>query len=494
MTTSPVPDAPGPPLLVRRAELDGRRLVDVRIAGGLVTEVSSQPLRPSPRETVIDAAGGALLPGLHDHHLHLMSLAAAASSVAVGPSDVHNRAGFAAALRDAPGAASDWVRAIGYHPAVAGDLDRQALDALLPDRPVRLQYRTGSLWVLNSRALDRAGVDGCDRPGVERDAAGRPTGRLWRMDDWLRAAVPPVAVDLAALGRAAAAAGVTGFTDATPARSPAEAATLMGASTTGSLPQRLTLMRPEGGGDPGRPPSAPSRVGWGPVKIMLDDTTLPAPDALAARIRLAHRAGHPVAVHCVTRVQLVVTVAALADAGPHRSPGAGGPDRIEHGAVVPPELRPALRALGAVVVTQPNFIAERGDRYLADVKDEDPATLYPAASLLDAGIGLAGGTDAPFGGPDPWAAVAAAVDRRTATGRVVGPAERLSAGRALDLFLGAAVAPHRPRVVRPGATADLCLLRLPRDVALREPAAGNVAATVIGGRIVSGADTVGRPN
>ncbi len=501
------PTAPGPPLLVRRAELDHHRagpahageLSDVRTVGGVVTEISPDRLRPGPGEIVIDAAGGALLPGLHDHHIHLLSLAAEAASVPVGPPAVHDRAGLAEALRRAPESVGGWVRATGYHPAVAGELDRYALDALVPDRPVRLQYRTGSLWVLNSRALDRAGVHGGprpDQPGIERDAAGHPTGRLWRMDDWLGTVVPPVGVELAAVGRTAAAAGLTGFTDATPGRSPAGTATLTAATATGALPQRLTLLRPEGGDDSRRPPPT-DRVGWGPVKIMLDDTALPTPAGLAARIRAAHRAGHPVAVHCVTRIQLVVTLAALTDAGPVRDPagpGSGrpahhaGPDRIEHGAVVPPELYPALRDLGLVVVTQPNFIAERGDRYLADVHDEDPAALYPAAALLDAGIGLAGGTDAPFGRPDPWAAVAAAVERRTAGGRVLGPAERLAADQALDLFLGAADAPHRPRRIRVGAPGDLCLLRVPRAVALRAPSADQVAATVINGRIVHAAD------
>ena len=53
------------------------RLVDVRCADGRVTDVA---LGPSADVTV-DADGGALLPGLHDHHLHLFALAAARTSV-----------------------------------------------------------------------------------------------------------------------------------------------------------------------------------------------------------------------------------------------------------------------------------------------------------------------------------------------------------------------------------------------------------------------------
>ncbi len=472
------------------------RVADVRIVGGRIVEISADPLRPRQGETVINADGGALLPGLHDHHVHLLSLAASASSVRVGPPQIVDVDGLRAALRAAPVTEpAQWVRAVGYHPSVAGDLDRHALDALLPDRPVRVQHRGGALWVFNSAALGLAGIDGCDLPGVERDTTGAPTGRLWRMDGWLRrhAALPPVAIDLAAVGRTAAASGITGFTDATPGRSAEHHRTLAAAAARGELPQRLTLMRPEPqptlteapagqryGERAGELPAGAG--GGGPVKVILDDDTLPDLDALAARFTAAHRAGHPVAVHCVTRVQTVLTLAALDIAGPRRG------DRLEHGAVVPPELHGHLRRTGLVVVTQPNFIAERGDRYLVDVTDEDPASLYPAASLVRAGIGLAAGTDAPFGHPDPWRAIAAAVTRRTAAGIVLGADERLDAASALALFLTDPADPTRLRRVRPGARGDLCLLHRPLRVALRDPSAAQVRLTIVDGVPLGGWD------
>ena len=65
------------------AEIDGRPGLDVRIEGALVTGIAPH-LRPQPGDTVIAAGGGALLPGLHDHHLHLLSLAASLASVPTG--------------------------------------------------------------------------------------------------------------------------------------------------------------------------------------------------------------------------------------------------------------------------------------------------------------------------------------------------------------------------------------------------------------------------
>ncbi len=47
------------------------------------------------------------------------------------------------------------MRGIGYHESVLGTLpDARALDALVPDRPLAMQHRSGRMWLLNSAALD----------------------------------------------------------------------------------------------------------------------------------------------------------------------------------------------------------------------------------------------------------------------------------------------------------------------------------------------------
>jgi predicted amidohydrolase YtcJ len=195
-----------------------------------------------------------------------------------------------------------------------------------------------------------------------------------------------------------------------------------------------------------------------------------------------------VAVHCVTRLQLVATAAALAEAGPRAG------DRIEHAGVVPPELRPELCRLGVTVVTQPNFVSERGDAYLREVDTDDVALLYPCASLQAAGIAVAAGTDAPFGDPDPWAAMRAAVHRRTPAGAVLGDDERIDAQAALDLFLGHPDRPGTRRRIARGAPADLCVLDRPLDAVYAALAAdpdapasalNPVAVTLAAGSIIA---------
>ena len=78
-------------------------------------------------------------------------------------------------------------------------------------------------------------------------------------------------------------------------------------------------------------------------------------------------------------------------------------DRIEHAAVTPGDVVADLARLGVTVVTQPNFVAERGDHYLADVPAVEHDQLWRVASLLSASIPVALSTDMPFGGDDPWA-------------------------------------------------------------------------------------------
>src|SRR4051812_15109784 len=169
-------------MLLAQVDVDGRR-VDVRVRSDKVSEVADR-LRPQADEDVVDARGGALLPGLHDHHIHLLATAAARGSVDCGPPVVTDVTTLAAALRSAPG--DGWVRGVGYHESVAGPLDRHVLDRFVSDRPTRVQHRGGALWMLNTTAMQISGLDQSRDPDVERDADGAPTGRLWRFDTRLR--------------------------------------------------------------------------------------------------------------------------------------------------------------------------------------------------------------------------------------------------------------------------------------------------------------------
>jgi predicted amidohydrolase YtcJ len=450
-------------LVLRNVEIDGQAGLDVRLERGRITAIGRR-LAAAPDE--IDGRGGALIPGLCDHHIHLFALAARAQSVTL--EGVATPDGFAARIAEACAARppAAWVRVLGYHETLAGELNRADLDRLAPRHRLRVQHQTGALWILNSAALAALG-DGDDPPGLERG-----TGRLWRGDAWLRSRLRSEPPPLAPVGRRLASYGISALTDASVTTGAEAAARLAAAHRSGDLPQRLILMS---GGPLETPPDAAFAVG--PWKILLDDHALPDLDDMLDRIARARAEARKVAVHCVTAAELAVSLAAFEAAG--AEPG----DRIEHGGVIPPDAIGQLKRLGLTVVTQSIFVAERGDRYLAEVDPRDQPDLYRCASLKAAGVPVAGSSDAPYASPDPWAGMRAAVARRTVGGQGLGPDERLSAGEALALYLDDPAAPgRRPRRVAVGEAADLCVLKAPLREVLAGPSAEFVAATIAAGQ------------
>ncbi len=461
-------------VLIRNAEIAGE-ILDLRLANGRVAEIG-RALEPHEGR-VWEAHGGALLPGLHDHHIHLRSLAASLSSVRCGPPAVEDVASLARALGQAS-PRDGWIRGAGYFESVAGDLDRAQLDAIRDDVPIRIQHRSGVMWFLNSPACEALGLDAARAPATERDDRGRSKGRLFRGDEWLRERVPGRgAPDLAVVGRCLARRGVTRVTDCTPTNTDEEFAAFAAARASGALPQEIEVMGQLG------LRGVQSGAGVGAHKIMLDEPALPDLDALTTRIREAHDETRAVAFHVVTRAELHFALAALEGAGPREG------DRLEHASVAPDEALDTIRGMGLRVVTQPNFVHERGDAYLEDVEPRDQPVLYRVKSWLDAGVCLRFGTDAPFGEPDPWAALEAAVERRTRRGAVLGDDERIDPETALARFLPDADTAARgaPRV-REGDVADLCLLDRSWADARRALSAVDVQATWVEGTSVQLAD------
>lgn len=457
-------------MIIRDVEIAGRSGLDVRVAGGRIAEVAPGL---HARDDEIDGGGGALIPGLADHHIHLFGLAAQADSIDVSqarsPSEFASRVRNALAVRPS----GDWVRVTGYHQRLAGDLTRAELDAIAPAHRLRVQHQTGALWILNSAGLESLGPDS-PPDFVERDMRGRLTGRIWRGDAWLRQRIGAEPPPLSPIGRQLAAYGVTALTDASVTTDAAAAARLAEAHRTGDLPQRLTLMS---GGALKAPDHGAFAVG--PVKVLLDEHDLPHLEAFIDGIARARAWVRPVAVHCVTAAELALTLAAFEAAG------ARAGDRIEHGGVIPQDAILQIRRMGLTVVTQPAFIHERGDRYAAEVPSQELPDLYRCASLLAAGVPVAGSSDAPYASPDPWAGMAAAMSRETAGAIVLSEIERIPGSQALRLYLGSADDPGGPpRRLTAGEPADLCLLKVPLAEALATPSADLVAATFIAGRLV----------
>ncbi|MCB2076325.1 MAG: amidohydrolase family protein [Novosphingobium sp.] len=454
-------------MLIRDAEVRGLGLADVRIANQLVAAIGR--LAPLPGERILEARGGALLPGLHDHHIHLAGLAVRNASVVCGPPEVTDRDGLARRL-SAPG--QGWIRGILYHESVMGLPDARELDALVADRPLRMQHRGGRMWLLNSPALEELLSRAAPPQGLEK-VGDRFTGRLFDEDQWLQRAMGSSPPDFSAISARLAARGVTGVTDMSPRNDPHIAGHFAEQMELGALVQRCTLA-----GNLALAEADPGPWVLGPAKLHLHETAFPDFDETVAFASSAHDQGRPVAVHCVTEAELVFALAVLEASGSMLG------DRIEHVSVASPELVGRMAELSLHACVQPHFVAERGDSYLRDVEPRHHGDLYRLRTLLDNGIPLVGGSDAPFGGDDPWAAMAAAVHRNTNAGASINPSEALSSEEALSLYLKAPNDLSRERRIAIDQPADLCLLDRSWNAAASGLESVTVRATWVSGRLV----------
>ncbi|MCX5739391.1 MAG: amidohydrolase family protein [Proteobacteria bacterium] len=327
---------------------------------------------------------------MHDHHIHLFATAAALESAQCGPGEARDGAGLARALREHAPDARGWVRGVGYYESVAGEIERHTLDAVRDDVPIRMQHRSGQLWMLNSCAIALLDLDrDAQTPtGVERDGAGRATGRIYRCDEWLRTRLGPVAPpSLAEVSRRLTALGVTDVTDATPSNGAEEVAAFAAARASGELSQRVIVMGTLALSAVEPPPG----IEIGPVKIHLAESALPELECVIETIRAAHARGRNAAIHCVTRVELVFALAAYEAAGIRVG------DRLEHVHVAPPICVATIARLGLTVCANDGMVRSRCADWGRDLDLEDAAVLGRREVFEVAGIALLSGSDAPYG-------------------------------------------------------------------------------------------------
>ncbi len=431
-------------MLITNVDIGGE-LSALRIREGRIAAID-KTLTAQDGEPVYDGGGGALLPGLHDHHIHIHSLASALRSVPCGPPQIRDEAELIAALQSTD--EKDELRGIGYHASVAGEIDRHWLDANAPDRPVRIQHRSGRLWILNSRAMELYGI------------SAPLNGRVLDQDNVFHRN-PQTLPDLSEVRQTLLSYGITGLTEVTPGNGPDAFAHLLG----GLDDFNLVVMGIEELG-------ALKDTRVGPLKLHYHDHDLPPLDQLTRRIQRAHEHGRAVASHCVTRAELMLNLAAFEAAGVSHG------DRIEHAAIAEGAAIEWIKALGLTVVTQPGFLLARAKAYLQDVPSYDHAHLWRVGGFVAADIPLALSSDAPFGPLNPWANMDAACNRPPQ----FGADDEISPEQALALYSKpAGDAGAVPRQLKVGARADLCVLNQPWAVARQNLSAIQVQASWLAG-------------
>ncbi|MCX5998386.1 MAG: amidohydrolase [Chloroflexi bacterium] len=461
---------------------------------------------------VIDCEGKAVVPGFIDAHCHPLALAARRLSIDCSPASVRSIADIRKEIRRRAQGTPEgqWLMAAGYnefyllekrHP------NRWDLDRAAPNHPVRLSHRSGHACVPNSLAMERLHISSetAEPPGglVDRDVeSGEPNGLVFEMDSYIDRQMPTLSDEDLLRGVRLAnqeflSHGITSLQDASWHDSLGRLQVLRRLKEQDRLLPRLSMMvgaqdLEEFEGEGLLEESQPQHpVRLGAVKIVLHTATgslNPPQHELNMLVFKAHQAGLQVAIHAVERHEVAAAAAALeyAVSRAHR------PDhrhRIEHCSICPPDLVQHLRRLQAVVVTQPSFLYHNGERYLATVPPEDSDFLYPIGSLLNSGLVVAAGSDAPVAPVNPLTGIYAAVTRKAENRQALLPQEGISVGEALRLYTShAAHASFEGRLkgsIAPGMLADLVILS--HDIMNTPPEEiRNVAvlSTIIDGKVV----------
>jgi predicted amidohydrolase YtcJ len=196
----------------------------VAVHNGQIVAVGNARGLTGPRTVVLDVAGGLVVPGFVDAHVH--PVLAGLQSRRCDLTAAASRDGCLALVAAYAVGSEGWILGGGWSAGLfpGGQPDRADLDRVAPGRPVYLlDGDQHNAWASGAAlALAGIGPGTPDPPGgrIARDAAGVPTGCLHeRAADLVAAAVPaPTAAELRAALRAAVTTlrrlGVTGWQDA----------------------------------------------------------------------------------------------------------------------------------------------------------------------------------------------------------------------------------------------------------------------------------------
>jgi predicted amidohydrolase YtcJ len=404
---------------------------------------------PPAADRTVELPGATVLPGFIDSHVHLTStgLALANADVMAARSA---RELLEIARTRAPANEGVPVLLQGYDETrwevrdLLPTLDE--LDAAVPG-PLVIRRIDGHTALANRAALAAAEI--ADAPGVERDASGEPTGVVTRqanslLGGWTAAARSDLQIERLQLAAASlgTARGVTAVHEMSMphddgerdvevfrrhrARLPVHAIAIV---ATMDVPRAIELGHDAIGGDLPTDGSIGARTAAVTIPFIGSDdrgTTYYADDELAGFFHDAHMAGLQAGVHAIgdRAIEQVLSawerIYASLDSRQRRHFRARR-HRVEHFEMPTSDQVERAAMLGLAVSVQPAFDrawGSPGGMYESRVGPERAAAMNPFRTMLDRGVMLGAGSDAPVTELDPWLAVHAMERHHDATQRL----------------------------------------------------------------------------
>jgi predicted amidohydrolase YtcJ len=492
-----------------------------------------------PRTRVIDLEGRALAPGFYAPHDHFPRIGTLSlyqvnlNSPPMGTVETIDDVVRALAAKAEAAPPGTWIRGRGYDDTLLEERrhpTRHDLDRASTTHPIWIVHTSGHLGVANTLALTMAGVDAATRApanGVIRKdpATGEPTGVLEERAMSLVSRLVP------ALGREQQLEAIAWASEHYLSRGVTTAViagggrqnllNLQEARRRGTLRLRVIQML-TGPAVPGRNSFAETAgllsgfgddwIRVGAIKLMQDGSIqgytgyLAEPyhvvpegqpgyrgyprherDNLIAIVGRLHCKGYQLAIHGNGDAAIDDILDAY-EAAQAECPRPDARHRIEHAQMARPDQVERMARLGV----SPSFFVGHvfywGDRHRDIFQGpERAARTSPLRTALDHGLRITAHDDTPVTPVDPLHSIWVAVNRRTRSGQVLGPEQRISAAEAMRLFtIDAAWQNFEERSkgsIEPGKLADMVILSdnpLAVDpMAIRDI---RVLETIVGGR------------
>jgi len=485
----------------------------------------------------IDLRGQTVLPGFIDSHIHLLSAAYRSHHIDAAHCTSEDAVADLVRERAEQTPPGRWVQGGQWDKNLwpGGNFPtKDSLDAAAPNHPVVLWSKDGHLLWVNSLALQRAGItaETPDPPNgaILRDGSGEPTGILqeenatrlvYRVIEKPDPELTRVLVERALVELQKS--GITSIhdiegMDALQLFQQLRDDGALGVRVTMFLPRKLLPMLREHWPELLAQEDALIRLGG--IKIFADGTLgsqtaamlesfegspgnygiLAIPEQeMNETVSAAAALGISIAIHAIGDRAVHVALNSIEQAQRHLAQQESVRDlsrlryRLEHVQLITPADLERMKRLGVIASVQPfHAVADRDivERYWG----KRARRAYAYRSMLDMGIPLSLGSDAPVETFDPLRILYAATVRRADTTPQRPPwlpDQALPVAQALwDYTMGAAYAgaeEHLKGSLTPGKLGDAVILRNPLLALPQEQIASNaVQATILGGNVVYG--------
>lgn len=478
---------------------------------------------------IIDLRGRTVTPGLIDAHCHLSACGLLGTAyVDVSWPAVFTiqqlQAKVAEWIAKAP--PGNWVAGAGWLTFDGRYPTKHDIDPVSPKHPVMLINQGGHMAVVNSLALEMAGINkNTPDPGngrFLREPNGEPSGTVVNHPamDYFRKLWPPELTDLKTMETSVlnpqakfASMGVTSFQDVY-ARDMDRMQAYFNIARRGEMTIRGQVMNvleyiQELNGrikaiEDMRYEDDSMRFAGGKFQadgsLELSYTSQPhdgiawnvpiwKPKDLNEAVRAFHDAGLQVAIHTVGDAALTMALDAI-EAAMKANPRPDPRHRIEHSVLNSQKDLQREKDLGVIVSTQPTLITAFADACSRIWGEERTQQIVPTRTWLNMGIPLALSSDAPsMPWWDPQSTLAASIARISASKKPIGPDQAMTIDEAMYAHtMGGAYADFsedKKGSLEPGKFADLIVWHdNPYTAAVADILKLTIDLTMVGGKIV----------